>query len=353
MRARQNRARIVAEKGFLTVSWQAVKWSTTQVPPGLVKLAARAVLDVYAEAADEHGRQSYQSHVTVAWRLGCTVRNVSDHVEALRSAGLLVKSDDQSAVAHLPADTRPVVYDLPLHWIRKDTLDDFREGERERRRQYRKPKTGSAEASERYEENFHTGMQNSSCRNGDRYEENFHTGMQFSSPRHEENFATGTKKTSDKPSFEPPMNHPSSSATASAAMSPPTTKRKPKGEPQRDDVDELCTRLRRHVIDNGNTPPTITDAWRREARLLLDRDGPEHRGVPLQKALNVLDWCQQDSFWSGNIRSMPKFRKQYDTLRAQALREYERRKPRGQKSVTGEARAESTRAMTAQVLQEI
>ncbi|WP_280265363.1 hypothetical protein [Nocardia wallacei] len=111
--------------------------------------------------------------------------------------------------------------------------------------------------------------------------------------------------------------------------------------------------MREHVIANGNTPPTITDAWRREARLLLDRDGPERHGVPLQKALNVLDWCQQDSFWSANIRSMPKFRKQYDTLRAHALREYERRKPRGQTSAVGEARAESTRAMTAQVLQEI
>ena len=208
-RARFCRARVVAEKGFLTVSWQAVKWSTTQVPPGLVKLAARAVLDVYAEAADEHGRQSYQSHVTVAWRLGCTVRNVSDHVESLRSAGLLVKSDDQSAVTHLPADTRPVVYDLPIHWRREDTLDDFREEERERRRRYRKPKTGSAEPSERHEENFLTGMQNSSYREPERHEENFHHGMKDSSPRHEENFPDGTKKTSDKPSLgttpEPPL----------------------------------------------------------------------------------------------------------------------------------------------------
>ncbi|MBF6350336.1 hypothetical protein IU448_15115 [Nocardia flavorosea] len=183
------------------MSWQAVKWSTTQVPPGLVKLAARAVLDVYAEAADEHGRQSYQSHLTVAWRLGCTVRNVSDHVESLRSAGLLVKSADQSAVAHLPADTRPVVYDLPIHWVREDTLDDFREEEKERRRRYRKPKTGSAEPSERYEENFLTGMQNSSYREPERYEENFRHGMKDSSPRYEENFPDGTKKTSDKPSL--------------------------------------------------------------------------------------------------------------------------------------------------------
>ena len=211
-RARFCRARVVAEKGFLTVSWQAVKWSTTQVPPGLVKLSARAVLDVYAEAADERGRQSYQSHVTVAWRLGCTVRNVSDHVESLRSAGLLVKSDDQSAVAHIPADTRPVVYDLPIHWVREDTLDDFREEEKERRRRYRKPKTGPAEPSERHEENFLTGMQNASYREPERYEENFRHGMKDSSPRYEENFPDGTKKTSDKPSLR--TTHEPSCSTA-------------------------------------------------------------------------------------------------------------------------------------------
>ena len=54
----------------------------------------------------------------------------------------------------------------------------------------------------------------------------------------------------------------------------------------------------------------MTDAWRREARLLIDRDG-----VKFDDAMRVLEWCQQDDFWRTNILSMPTFRKQFDRLR--------------------------------------
>ena len=86
-------------------------------------------------------------------------------------------------------------------------------------------------------------------------------------------------------------------------------------EPPRDDVEALCNRLVDRIIDNGSKPPTITDAWRRDARLLLDKDGRE-----LDKALRLIDWCQDDSFWRANIQSMSTFRRQYDTLRLKANR---------------------------------
>lgn len=71
----------------------------------------------------------------------------------------------------------------------------------------------------------------------------------------------------------------------------------------------LCARLRDHIAANTDRPPNITQSWRKDARLLLDRDG-----IPFDEAVRVLDWSQQDSFWRSNILSMPKFRKQFAQL---------------------------------------
>ena len=94
-------------------------------------------------------------------------------------------------------------------------------------------------------------------------------------------------------------------------------------KPPREDVEQLCVRLRDHIAGNTAKTPNITAKWRTEARLLLDRDD-----IPFDEAVRVLDWCQADSFWKGNILSMPKFREQYDKLRLQALREHEENKPK-------------------------
>lgn len=101
----------------------------------------------------------------------------------------------------------------------------------------------------------------------------------------------------------------------------PTTSKEVVVPTTRDDVEELCTRLRDRIIDNGSKPPTISKAWRDEARRLLDRDKRE-----LAKALNLIDWCQQDSFWKSNIQSMPTFRKKYDQLRLRSLEDWEKGK---------------------------
>lgn len=110
---------------------------------------------------------------------------------------------------------------------------------------------------------------------------------------------------------------PSSSADAADAQ-PKSKKRAKKPEPQRDDVDQLCARLAEWIVKNGSKPPTIGETWKREARLLLDEDGRE-----LDKALALIDWCQQDSFWRKNILSIPKFREKYDQLRLAALDDWE------------------------------
>jgi hypothetical protein len=78
------------------------------------------------------------------------------------------------------------------------------------------------------------------------------------------------------------------------------------------------------VVENGGRPPTITAQWRTSARLLLDKDGRD-----LAKALNLIDWCQADSFWRSNILSMPKFREKYDQLRLRAIDQHQQQRSGG------------------------
>jgi hypothetical protein len=81
--------------------------------------------------------------------------------------------------------------------------------------------------------------------------------------------------------------------------------------PPREDVEHLCGRLLKWMQHNQvrKTPDAVSEAWRREARLLLDKDK-----VPFAEATQVLDWCQRDGFWSQNIHSMPTFREKYGQL---------------------------------------
>ena len=50
--------------------------------------------------------------------------------------------------------------------------------------------------------------------------------------------------------------------------------------------------------------------WADEFRKLIEIDNR-----PLEEAREILVWCQDDSFWQGNILSAPKFRKQYGQLK--------------------------------------
>ena len=94
----------------------------------------------------------------------------------------------------------------------------------------------------------------------------------------------------------------------------------PGGGIERPDVEALCRHLADRIEGNGNRRPTITKEWREEARRLIDNDK-----LPLEEAHELIDWCQDDGFWSPNILSMRKFRKQYDQLRGKRLNEQRRR----------------------------
>ncbi len=110
--------------------------------------------------------------------------------------------------------------------------------------------------------------------------------------------------------------------TVSSSAPPPAPAAAPPAkESLREDIEQLCTRLHDRILANGSKA-TVTAKWRKEARLLLDADG-----VELDKALNLIDWCQQDPFWKSNVLSMPTFRAKYDQLRLKAIEQHNRRTP--------------------------
>lgn len=84
-------------------------------------------------------------------------------------------------------------------------------------------------------------------------------------------------------------------------------------DPDRIDVKRLVTTLVEALEARGVKTPGSLTAWNTAARRLLDIDKR-----PLDEALRVLAWSQQDDFWSKNILAMPKFRSQYDQLRLKA-----------------------------------
>jgi hypothetical protein len=77
----------------------------------------------------------------------------------------------------------------------------------------------------------------------------------------------------------------------------------------REDVEQICLLLSQRMVENGVKRPTITKEWRREARLMLDKDGYQ-----LAQVIRVLEWSQQDAFWMGNIHSVPKLREKFGQL---------------------------------------
>lgn len=88
---------------------------------------------------------------------------------------------------------------------------------------------------------------------------------------------------------------------------------------RREDVESLCNRLLERLKAIEVKTAKITDKWRDEARKMLDLDER-----PLDQALRLIDWTTKNDFWSGNVHSMPTFRKQYDKLLIQARNEQQR-----------------------------
>lgn len=93
------------------MSHQAVTWvldNTPQLDPGLA-----LTLLVLAEHADDEGRGAFPSQATLARRAHKTERAVRNDLTRLERLGL-VSRGDQSRTARMPANRRPVVWDLAI-----------------------------------------------------------------------------------------------------------------------------------------------------------------------------------------------------------------------------------------------
>ena len=91
--------------------------------------------------------------------------------------------------------------------------------------------------------------------------------------------------------------------------------RKDTGPPPSPDAERLCHLLAESILANTGRRPNITATWLMEADRVFRLDKR-----PIEEALDLMKWCQQDSFWQGNILSPTKFRKQYDALMLHARR---------------------------------
>lgn len=84
---------------------------------------------------------------------------------------------------------------------------------------------------------------------------------------------------------------------------------------RRDDVEAVCQHMAASVQARTGRAPRVTQQWRTQARLMIDRDG---RSV--EEITRIIDWVDGNDFWRANVLSLPKLRQKFDTLRLQAQR---------------------------------
>jgi len=88
------------------------------------------------------------------------------------------------------------------------------------------------------------------------------------------------------------------------------------------EVKRLCDLLADLVTANGHKVGTVGKAWWQAAERLMRIDVYSPEQVEW-----VMRWATSNEFWSTNIRSMPKLREKFSTLKAQALAEHARKRP--------------------------
>ena len=89
---------------------------------------------------------------------------------------------------------------------------------------------------------------------------------------------------------------------------------------------ELAERLKKRILEHKPDArlPTVLNNWANTIRLMIERD----KRKP-ERIAEIIDWCQQDTFWQSNILSADKLRAQFDKLELQK----ERRQPVRQNNI--------------------
>lgn len=105
---------ILGVSGFLTDERKTVEqilWAVKAAP--VADVNEWAVLVAMAEAADQDGSNSFLSVTTISRRTRLAERTVQRRIGTLEERGLL-RRGDQTSARMIPADRRPVVYDLQV-----------------------------------------------------------------------------------------------------------------------------------------------------------------------------------------------------------------------------------------------
>lgn len=110
------------------MSIKALLWATESAP--VKDVEEFALLAIMAKAADDDGCNAYRTQPYYAKRARIDDRTVRRRLSELESRGVIARGD-QSKVAHLPPDKRPIVWDLqiPYSWFSDiDEINDYRDG---------------------------------------------------------------------------------------------------------------------------------------------------------------------------------------------------------------------------------
>lgn len=286
---------------------EPILWAFKHAP--VVDSAERLVLMALADAADEDGCNAYLSQATIAERAMVDVRTVRRKLPELELRRLIGRGD-QSAAEHIPADKRPVVYDVLVPYVR---FMDIEQTNRYRANRGRKPLTEG-----------NRPLQPPAPAKPTRRDKG--TGRTPSPAGHEvradtepEPVGLEVPSRQDSVSYNPPLV-PSPTNPPPQSSRPDSVGTKPKRDPNegRVDVDRLCEHLHQRLTELDVKHDHTSKAWRDAARLTLDADGRD-----LDHMIAVIDWALGHHFWHQQIHSMPTLRKQYDRLRLGAKAERE------------------------------
>ena len=80
---------------------------------------------------------------------------------------------------------------------------------------------------------------------------------------------------------------------------------------------QLAERLFKQICQNQEIKEPNLQRWTDDIRKMIEIDKRTEDQVS-----RMIDWSQKNSFWSANILSARKLREKYDTMAAQANREY-------------------------------
>lgn len=236
------------------MSFEAITWALNI--EGLVDATSRVIILGLASHAKKDGTAAWPSVKTLSEYAVCSERTVHRRLRDLEASGYIVRGDQQ-LVSHIPSGRRPVVWDLPV------------------------------------------GIAIWQAGRGDNL-----SGVSPEAERGDTGVMAGVTPMADKSSITPngvkPSIEPSSQIDAPGS---------------RDDVETVCSAVADHVAQITGRRPKITKTWRRDTRLMLDRDDRT-----VEACLDAIRWVGASDFWASVILSPQKLRAKWDTIEGQARR---------------------------------